>query len=80
MKVHIRLFGILGNKFPDHDPLKGFALEVPEGSTVEDLIKKLDIPPQSKIGIVSINGQLVKIQKQLNDGDFIRVFQPISGG
>lgn len=80
MKVHIRLFGTLGNKFPDHDPLKGFALEVPEGSTVEDLIKKLDIPPQSKIGIVSINGQLVKIQKQLNDGDFIRVFQPISGG
>jgi len=80
MKVHIRLFGTLGNKFPDHDPLKGFALEVPEGSTVEDLIEKLDIPPQSKIGIVSINGQLVKIQKQLNDGDFIRVFQPISGG
>ena len=79
MKVHIRLFGTLGNKFPDHDPLKGFALEVPVRSTVEDLIEKLDIP-QSKIGTVSINGQLVKVQKQLNDGDFIRVFQPIFGG
>ncbi len=79
MKVHIRLFGTLGNKFPDHDRLKSFALEVPEGSTVANLIAKLDIP-QSKIGIVSLNGQLVKVQKQLNDGDFIRVFQPIFGG
>ena len=79
MKVHIRLFGTLGNKVPGHDPLKGFALEVLAGSTVADLIEKLDIP-QSKISIISINNNLVKAPRQLKEGDFIRIFQPIFGG
>lgn len=79
MKVQIRLFGTLGNEYPNHDPLKGLELDVPKGSTVADLLEKLDIS-QSKISIVSINGQLVKVTNQLKDGDFIRVFQPIFGG
>lgn len=79
MKVQIRLFGTLGNKCPDHNPSKGLELDVPKGSTVADLLEKLDIP-QSKVSIVSINSQLVKVTHQLKDGDSIRVFQPIFGG
>jgi hypothetical protein len=30
MKVKVRLFGTLGKKFPDHDPLNGFEIEIPE--------------------------------------------------
>lgn len=43
MNVHKRLFGTLRNRSPDHDPLKGSALEVPKGSTVGNLIEQLGI-------------------------------------
>ena len=79
MKVKVRLFGTLGNKFPKHDPINGFEVEVYESSTVGDLINKLDIC-QSRIGIVSINGRLVTTLKKLKKGDFVQMFQPIFGG
>jgi sulfur carrier protein ThiS len=79
MKIKIRLFGTLGNKFPEHDPIKGFEVEIHEDSTVNDLINKMGIS-QSKIGIISINGKLVTPLKKLKKGDFVRMFQPIFGG
>jgi len=79
MKVKVRLFGTLGNKFPENDPINGFEVEVQKDSTVGDLINKLDIY-QSKIGIVSINGKLVTKLKKLRKGDLVQIFQPIFGG
>ncbi len=79
MKVKVRLFGTLGNKFPDHDPLHGFEIEIPADASVGDLLDQLDIP-KSKIGLVSVQGRLVKADKTLIQGDFIRIFRPIFGG
>lgn len=79
MKVKVRLFGTLGKKFPDHDPLNGFEVEIPKDATVNDLIDQLDIP-KSKIGLVSVQGRLVKADKTLKQGDYIRIYRPIFGG
>jgi sulfur carrier protein ThiS len=79
MKVKVRLFGTLGKKFPDHDPLKGFEIEIPRDASVGDLLDQLDIP-KSKIGLVSVQGRLVKAGKTLKQGDFIRIYRPIFGG
>jgi len=79
MNVKVRLFGTLGKKFPDHDPLNGFEIEIPEEATVGDLLDRLDIA-KSKIGLVSVQGRLVKAGKTLKPGDFIRIFRPIFGG
>jgi sulfur carrier protein ThiS len=79
MKVKVKLFGTLGEKFPDHDPLKGFEIEIPKDANVGDLIDQLDIP-KSKIGLVSVQGRPVKADKTLKRGDFICVYRPIFGG
>jgi sulfur carrier protein ThiS len=79
MKVKVRLFGTLGKKFPDHDPLNGFEIEIPPDTSVGELLDRLDIP-KSKIGLVSVQGRLVKAGKKLNQGDFIRIYRPIFGG
>jgi sulfur carrier protein ThiS len=79
MKVKVRLFGTLGKKFPDHDPLSGFEIEIPADASVGDLLDQLDIP-KSKIGLVSVQGRLVKAGKTLKQGDFIRIYRPIFGG
>ncbi len=79
MKVKVRLFGTLGKQFPDHDPLDGFEIEIPEDANVGDLLDQLEIP-KSKIGFVSVEGHLVKAAKILKPGDFIRIYRPIFGG
>ena len=79
MKVKVRLFGTLGKKFPDHDPLNGFEVEIPKNVNVDNLIDQLDIP-KSKIGLVSVQGRLVKADQTLKQGDCIRIYRPIFGG
>ena len=79
MKVKVRLFGTLGNKVPDHDPLNGFEIEIRQDANVGDLLDQLEIP-KSKIGLVSVEGRLVKAGKTLKAGDFIRIYRPIFGG
>jgi sulfur carrier protein ThiS len=79
MKVKVRMFGTLGNQFPDHDPLNGFEVEIPDDASVGELLDQLQLP-KSKIGLVSVQGHLVKATKILKPGDFVRIFRPIFGG
>ncbi len=79
MKIRILLFGILRNSFSDHDPVHGMEVEIPEGSTVGDLISGMDLPAK-KIGMVSMDGHLVKAGDLLKENSVVRVFQPIFGG
>jgi sulfur carrier protein ThiS len=79
MKVKVRLFGTLGKQFPHHDPVDGFEIEIPKDAKVGDLLDQLEIP-KSKIGLVSVEGRLVKTGKILKSGDFIRIYRPIFGG
>jgi sulfur carrier protein ThiS len=79
MKVHVRLYGTLGNDIPDHDPLNGMVLEIPEGSNTGDLMDRLAIP-RKKVGIISVDGSLAKASKQLYHNNVVRIYRPIAGG
>ena len=79
MKIKVRLFGTLGNQFPDHDPMDGFEVDIPDNVSVGDLLDQLQLP-KSKIGLVSVQGRLVKTTKILKPNDFVRIFRPIFGG
>ena len=79
MKIRVILFGTLRKSFSDHDPVHGMEIEIPEGSTVGDLIAHIDLPAK-KFGLVSVDGQLVKAGNLLQENAVVRVFQPIFGG
>jgi sulfur carrier protein ThiS len=54
-------------------------VDIPQGSSVGDLIDHLAIP-RKKLGIVSVDGTLVKESKTLSAKNYVRMYQPISGG
>ena len=67
MDIKVRLYGALGKGVSGHDPLNGLTLDLPEGSGVNDLIEHLKIP-REKVGIISVDGNLVKDTQVLSDG------------
>ena len=54
-------------------------IEIPEGSTVGDLIAHIDLPAK-KFGMVSMDGHLVRAGNLIQENAVVRVFQPIFGG
>jgi sulfur carrier protein len=62
--------------------LNGEPHELPPGQTLADLIAQLDAPPQALA--TAVNGDFVsrdaRADCQLNDGDAVFTFQPITGG
>ncbi|MGB5985114.1 MAG: MoaD/ThiS family protein [Desulfobacterales bacterium] len=79
MKVHVRLFGTLGNSVVGHDPLEGLTVELPDNTTIAELIADLGVPA-AKVGMVSVNRRLVKPRHVLQSADEVRIFRPIFGG
>ena len=68
MKVNV-------NKF---DNASSIDVEVNNGSTVYDVLKKLELTPDTMI--VIRDGQPISIDEELNDNDKIKIIQVISGG
>lgn len=62
--------------------LNGETRELTAGQTLADLIAQLDAPPQALA--TAVNGEFVsrdaRADRQLNDGDAVFTFQPITGG
>jgi molybdopterin synthase sulfur carrier subunit len=77
-KIELRLFGHLRDYLPERgDP--GVWISVPDGFTLDDLIKHLKIPP-SDPKIVLVNGLHAERDKELAEGDRVSIFPPIAGG
>lgn len=68
MKVHVTNFD---NKSP-------VELEVDDNSTAYDILKKLELTPDTMI--VLRNDQPIPIDEELNENDKIKIIQVISGG
>jgi sulfur carrier protein ThiS len=79
MKVRVKLFGILQKDYPNYDPLQGVEIEVSDDATVKDLLSKMG-SPKIHIGVVSMRGQILKQDSQLEDGAEIHILQPLYGG
>jgi sulfur carrier protein ThiS len=79
MKVLIKLFSVLRDYVPDYDPLKGVEAELPDGSTVSDMLRHLGIP-MSKVPVVTCNGRVLKPADTINEESTLHIFQPVAGG
>ncbi len=74
MVVEVRLFASFREgRFKEKE------LEIPEGSSLSDLLAHLDIDRRdAKITIV--NGSAVSAEHKLTEKDVIAIFPPIAGG
>jgi len=79
MKVQAKLYGTLSKFYDGYDQAEGINLEVPENTCVRDITKMVKVD-EASIGIVTINGKIVKADTAVTDGDEIKFFQPIAGG
>lgn len=79
MKITVKLLGTLGrmSKIPLNG--KSVELEMPEGSSVRDIVLFLGIPLDvAKVNL--INGKHSKLDSLLADGDTLSILPPIAGG
>ncbi len=79
MKIKVELYGVLGKKIPEFYAPDGVDIELPDGSSVRDLLDHLKIPEEWKAA-VSLDSRLLKQEDPIRDGGRIRIFQAVHGG
>ncbi|MCH2173818.1 MoaD/ThiS family protein [Myxococcota bacterium] len=84
MLVHVRLFANLRDRFPRQDRGRG-DLELPHGSSLQDVIDALEIPDRYA-QMVLVDGQQsprpVEARRAvvLAEGQVVSIFPPLAGG
>lgn len=79
MKITIKLFGTLSQRFPDYRTDLVLVVELPEGSKVADLLIFLKLP-ESLESSVLMNGRFLTRETGLTDGSVLQIFQALYGG
>jgi sulfur carrier protein ThiS len=79
MKVRVKLYGTLSQQFPDYRHSEGIELEVPEGTTVKDLLDRLGIS-ESQRAVVAVEGRILRADDAMRCGVPVNVLQAIHGG
>lgn len=79
MRVEVRLFATLVPFLPRESRDGAAILEVSEGSTVHDVVRRLGIPADVE-RVTLLNGGDSTPDARLHDGDVLTVFPPLAGG
>jgi sulfur carrier protein ThiS len=79
MKMRVKLYGTLSERFPDYQPTQGMEVEIPEGATVKDLLALLEIS-ESQGATVIAEGRVLKADDKMPQGVLVNVLQAIGGG
>jgi sulfur carrier protein ThiS len=79
VKVKVKLFGTLGQRFPGYQHSEGIEVEFPEGATVKELFALLGIS-ESQGAVVIMAGRILKADDKIRDGVQVNVLQSIYGG
>ncbi len=79
MKVTAKLFATLGSHTPPGLTGNSFVQEIDSSTTVEQLLRKWEIPEDMPL-IILVNAVHADKDQVLNDGDILAVFPPIAGG
>ena len=75
--VRVKFAGIL-KKYARGEP-EGFQVQLPDTSSVGDLVRVLDIPPEI-VGLAMINGQKIEGPGTLQEGDQVQLWPPMVAG
>jgi molybdopterin converting factor small subunit len=79
MHVTVKLYATLRHYGPEARAGMPFEIELPAETTVEELIKQLNIPIK-ETRITFVNGIIQEPDWKLKDGDEVGLFPPIGGG
>ena len=79
MRVEVRLFATLTAFLPPDSRDGAAELEIPEGSTVADVTRRLGIPPDLA-RVVLVNGRDMGAEAPLAGRDVVPIFPPLAGG
>jgi sulfur carrier protein ThiS len=79
MKVWVKLFGTLSQRYPEYDPADGLEVEIPDGARVKDLLAHLELSA-SDGGVVAIDNVVVNVEDRLKEGVRVRIIQGAFGG
>jgi len=79
VKVEVCLFATLAAYLPAAGSGDGVILELPDGSTVGQVVASLEIPAELDCLRV-VNGHDAPPEQVLRDGDVLSVFPPLAGG
>ena len=79
MRVEVRLFATLAAFLPPDSRDGAAELEIPEGSTVTEVTRRLGIPPDLA-RVVLVNGRDVGSEAPLAARDVVTIFPPLAGG
>lgn len=88
MKIQVKLFATLVQSLPGPvlaqypEAVRSghpFELEIPEGSTLVDLVANLALPI-AEIKVIFVNGRAQPLDYRLQAGDTVGIFPPIGGG
>jgi sulfur carrier protein ThiS len=88
MQIQAKLFATLIRMVPDEVRERYPQLtragspadvELPEGSTLADLVDHLGLPPE-KVRVIFVNGRVRQRDYILVSGDEVGIFPPVGGG
>jgi molybdopterin synthase sulfur carrier subunit len=77
MNVKVKLYGTL--RFPGYQPSQGIEVEIPDGTTVKDLLALLEIS-ESQRAVVVVEGRILKADDEIHRRVPVSVLQAIHGG
>ena len=79
MKIKVKLYGTLSERFPGYQPARGIEVELPDGATAQDLLAHLEIP-ESQGAVVIVKGRILKADDEIPRRVPVNVVQSIGGG
>ena len=79
MRVKVRLFATLVCYVSGIKPGAPFEVELPEGTTLADLMNQLNLP-QKEVKVAFVNGRTQPLDFQLQHSNEVGIFPPIGGG
>ena len=79
MRITAKLYGTLSQQFPDYRHSEGIEVEIPEGTTVKDLLARLEIS-ESQGALVAMEGRILKGDDTIRHGVPVQIFNAIHGG
>ena len=79
MKVEVHLFATLAPYLPAGAAGDGVTLDLPDGTSVAEVIRSLELPRDLEC-LVVVNGRDAPPDHRLADGDVLSLFPPLAGG
>jgi len=83
MKITVKLFATLGDLLPEEARANAFDIDIPDGTTPNQVIDQLKVP-RKMAHLILLNGVYVEVSDRdrpvINNGDAFAVWPPVAGG